>query len=139
MYPNFYHARLMACMILGVLKHFAEATEEAKKAVELSGRSPISLSYLGWSYALAGMEEEAREIIGELSEMAKTRYASALWIAAIYAGLNDKDRVFDWLDKAYEERFEVLTFINISPFFYPVRDDPRFDELLEKVGLSDFD
>jgi tetratricopeptide (TPR) repeat protein len=139
MNPDFAHARLMACMIHAVLKDFPEAIEEAKKALELGGRSPMNLSYLGWSYALAGKEEQAREILGEMGELSKTRYVSALWIAIIYVGLNDKDRVFEWLDKAYEERFEVLTFINISPFFYPVRDDPRFAGLLEKIGLSEFE
>jgi serine/threonine protein kinase/tetratricopeptide (TPR) repeat protein len=138
MNPNFAHARLMACAIHAVLKRFPEAIEEGKKAVELSGRSPINLAYLGSSYARAGMEEEARKILGELGEMAKTSYVPAIWIAVIYAGLNDKDRVFEWLDKAFEEHCEILAFINISPFFYPVQDDPRFEELIKKVGLSEF-
>jgi tetratricopeptide (TPR) repeat protein len=137
--PNFTHARLMACAIQGVLKRFPESIEEGKKAVELSGGSPMNLSYLGWSYALAGMEEQAREILREMDDLSKTHYVSAFWIAVIHAGLNDKDRVFEWLDKAYEDRYETLTFINISPFFYPVRDDPRFAELLKKVGLSEID
>ena len=54
-------------------------------------------------------------------------------------GLNELDRVFEWLDKAYDEHYELLAFINIVPFFNPLREDPRFVELFKKVGLSDFD
>jgi hypothetical protein len=72
-------------------------------------------------------------------EISKKQYVSALWIAIIYSGLNEKDRAFEWLDKAYEEHYEVLSFINIIPLFDPLRDDPRFQELLEKVGLSEFE
>jgi len=136
--PGFAHAHMMASGVHAELKHFPESIEEGKKAVELSGRSPIYLSYFGWAYALAGMEEEARKILGELSEMSETRYVSAFWIAIIYAGLNEKDRAFEWLEKAYEEHYEVLSFINITPHSDSLQDDPRFQELLEKVGLSDF-
>jgi hypothetical protein len=65
-------------------------------------------------------------------------YVPALWIAMIYAGLNEKDMALDWLDKTYEERFEVLIFIHIAPPFIPLRGDPRFAELIKKVGLADF-
>jgi serine/threonine-protein kinase len=134
--PSFAHARLMASGIHALLKNFPESVEEGKKSVELSGRSPFYLSWLGWAYAVAGMEENARKILEELSEISETRYVSAFWIAMIYAGLNEKDRAFEWLEKAYEEHYEVLAFINIIPFFDPLREDPRFAELLKKVGLE---
>jgi tetratricopeptide (TPR) repeat protein len=137
--PNFAQARLMACGIHAYLKHVPESIEEGKKAVELSSRSPINLAYLGWAYAVAGMESEARKILDEMVELSETRYVSSLWIAAIYSGLNEKDSALEWLEKAYEEHFEVLIFIHIAPPFFPLRDDPRFTELLEKVGLSEFE
>ena len=70
--------------------------------------------------------------------LSETQYVSSLWIAMIYAGLNEKDTALEWLEKAYEEHFEVLIFIHIAPPFFPLRDDPRFAELLDKVGLADF-
>jgi serine/threonine protein kinase/tetratricopeptide (TPR) repeat protein len=134
--PGFAHAHLLACGINAVLKHFPESIEEGKKSVELSGRSPFYLAWLGWAYAAAGMEGEARKILGELIEMSETRYVSTFWIAVIHTGLREKDRAFEYLDKAYEEHFEVLAFLNIVPFLDPIRDDPRFTDLLKKVGLE---
>ncbi len=134
--PGFAHARSTASGIYAVLRHFPESIEEGKKAVELSGRSPLYLSWLGWAYALAGMGEEAGKIIRELKVMSETHYVSALWNAIIYSGLKEKDLAFEFLDKAYEEHYEVLVFVNIIPFFDPIREDPRFLELLKKVGLE---
>ena len=136
--PSFGHAHIMASGIHGVLKHFPESVEEGKKAVELSGRSPFFLSWLGWAYAMAGMEKDAKKILKDLSEMSDTHYVSALCLAIIYTGLNEKDLAFESLDKAYDEHYEVMAFINMVPMFDPLRDDPRFVELLKRVGLSDF-
>jgi serine/threonine protein kinase len=136
--PTFAHARTMLSGAHALLKNFPEAIAESKKAVEYANRSPFALSWLGWVYAEAGMEGEARKILHELKKMSKTSYVSALWVAVIYTGLRDKDLAFDWLEKAYEEHYEVLVFLHTIPFFDPIRDDTRFDELLEKIGLSDF-
>jgi serine/threonine protein kinase/Tfp pilus assembly protein PilF len=139
MAPGFAHAHLMVSGIYVELKQFALSIEEGKKAVELAGRTPVNLSNLGYAYAVAGMEEEARKILDELSVVSETEYVPAYWIAVIYSGLNDKDRTFEWLEKAYEEHYEVLAFINIVPQHAQQRDDPRFAELLEKIGLSEFE
>ena len=81
-------------------------------------------------------QAEARKILEEMVELSETRYVSAFWIAMIYAGLNEKDRAFKWLENAYAEHYEVLTFLNITPQLDSIRDDPRFEELLKKVGLE---
>ncbi len=134
--PGFAHARMMACGIHGRLGHFSESIEEGKIAVELSGRSPFSVALLGWAYAVAGMEEEARKIIEELSEMSKTRYVPSFWVGVIYAGLNERGRAFECLEKAYAEHYETLAFLNLVPYLEPIRDDPRYADLLQRVGLK---
>lgn len=139
MAPGFTHAHLMACAIYARLKHFPESIEEGEKAVALSGRSPLNLSYLGYAYAVAGMEAEARKLITEMVELSETRYVSAFWIAMIYTGLNEKDKAFEWLDKALAEHFALLAYLNVTPQLDPLRDDPRFADLLEKVGLAGFE
>ena len=136
MNPGFGHARALACVINGASNSFPDAIEQGKKAVELTDRSPFYLSWLGWAYALAGMEEQAREILNEMVELSKSRYVSAFWIAVIHTGLGEKDRVFECLDRALEEHYELMSFLNLSPFFNPIQDDPRFAELLKKVGLE---
>jgi serine/threonine protein kinase/Tfp pilus assembly protein PilF len=134
--PVFAHARIIACGIHGILGHFSESIEEGKIAVELSGRSPFSIALLGWAYAVAGMEGEARKIIEELRVMSETRYVPSFWVGVIYAGLNERDRAFDCLEKAYEEHYETLSFLNVIPYLDPIRDDPRYADLLKRVGLK---
>jgi tetratricopeptide (TPR) repeat protein len=136
--PTFAHARTTLSLAHALLNDFPEAVAEGKIAVELSNRSAFSLSYLGWSYAGAGMEKEARIILDELIGREETRYVSSFWIALVYAGLREKDNVFERLSRAYEERYESLIFLDIIAVFDPIRDDPRFADLLEKVGLADF-
>ena len=68
--------------------------------------------------------------------MSETCYVPSFWVGVIYTGLNERDRVFECLEKAYAEHYEVLAFLNIVPYLEPIRDDPRYTELLEKVGLK---
>lgn len=84
------------------------------------------------------MEEEAKKILQELNAMSDAGYVSAFWFAVIYAGLKEKDKAFEWLEKAYEEHYEVLIFLGTIPFFDSIRDNPRYEGLCEKIGLADF-
>ncbi len=78
---------------------------------------------------------EARKVLEELKELSKQRYVSPYNIACIYAGLNDKDKAFEWLDKAYEERSFFIAMLKVETVFDNLRPDPRFQELVRKVGL----
>lgn len=133
--PNF----PLAHSILGIaytdLNKFPEAIAEGKKAVEISGGS-INMSYLGWIYAQAGKDEEAKKIIEELQELSRKYYVSSFWIANIYMGLGDNDKAFEWLEKAYEERCESLVYSKAHTIFNPIRTDPSYSELLKKIGLE---
>jgi hypothetical protein len=90
---------------------------------------------LGAAYALAGDREKA---IGILKKLQTTKdYVSPGELAALYAALGDKDAAFASLDKAYAEHDLQLQFLKVDPSFDPIRDDPRYQELLRKVGLSE--
>ncbi|MGI8567374.1 MAG: protein kinase domain-containing protein [Pyrinomonadaceae bacterium] len=114
---------------------YEEAIAEYQKAIPLSGDSPDELASLGNAYALSGKRREAQAVIDDLKERSKRRYISPTIIAFIYAGLSEKDEAFAQLDKAYDGRDFILVFLKVDPTFDRLRSDPRFAELVRRVGL----
>lgn len=112
-----------------------EAIAELQKAVDMNRRDS-SLSELGYTYALSGRQAEAIKLVKELEGSSKHRYVSPLHIARIYAGLRENDRVFQWLHKGYEDRSDHLLILGVDPSFDDVRSDPRFTNLLHRIGLT---
>ena len=115
---------------------YDEAISEYKKSIPLSGDSPDELASLGYAYALAGKKREARAVIEELKERSKRRYISPTIIAFIYGGLGEKDEAFAWLEKSYSGRDFILVLLSVDPSFDPLRSDPRFAELVRRVGMK---
>jgi TolB-like protein/class 3 adenylate cyclase/Tfp pilus assembly protein PilF len=115
---------------------FDEAIAEIQQAVDLSQGSTISLAVLAHAYASAGKEAEARKILEDLLERAKTCYLPSYWIALIYTGLGDVARSIAWLERAYEERSSWVVWIKVEPRFDPLRSDPRFASLLRRMRLD---
>jgi TolB-like protein/DNA-binding winged helix-turn-helix (wHTH) protein/Flp pilus assembly protein TadD len=113
---------------------YKEAIVAFQKAVNVSGE-PRSLTNLGCAYAAAGKRKEARKLVERLQELSKRRYVSAMHIAMIYAALGEKEAAFEWLDKAYERR-ENLIWLKAEGRFEKLYGDPRFTDLLRRVGLS---
>jgi serine/threonine protein kinase/tetratricopeptide (TPR) repeat protein len=97
--------------------------------------SKISITRLGRVYALSGKKHEARAILDELKQLSAQHYLPADAIALVYAGLGEKDQAFAWLEKAYEERAFRMQFIKVEPKWDSLRSDPRFADLLRRIGL----
>jgi TolB-like protein len=116
---------------------YSEAIAEFKKAIPLTARSESTLSKagLGHVYAVTGRKSDARIVLGELKQTSAQQYVPATSIALIYAGLGEKDEAFVWLDRAYEERAFQMQWIKIEPRWDSLRSDPRFKELLHRIGL----
>jgi serine/threonine protein kinase/Flp pilus assembly protein TadD len=112
-----------------------EATLAFEKLVNLSGRSPFALGFLGMAHAMSGQKEDARKILDQLNRLSKERYVSSLHIALIYIGLDQRDKVFEQLQKAYRERESFLALLKTWPQYDSLRSDPRFDELIKKIGF----
>ena len=91
---------------------------------------------LGYAYAVAGKRDEALKILHEQKQLAKHSYISPYNFAIICTGLGDKDRAFEWLEKAYEERSQALVHLKSRPMFDTLRSDPRYTELLWKMNLA---
>ena len=93
------------------------------------------LGSLGYTYAVAGREAEAQGVLNSLQDGTR-EYVPALTFAFIHAGLGQHDAAFEWLDKAYAERFGWLIFLNVDPKLDNLRSDPRFADLRHKLKLS---
>ncbi|MEK6322716.1 MAG: protein kinase [Acidobacteriota bacterium] len=117
-------------------RRYPEAIAEFQKAVDLSGRASVHLSSLGYCYAVVGKRGEALAITKELEEKYARREASGYDMAGMYAGLGEKDQTFAWLDKAYQTRSGLLIFVTSDPPFDSLRSDPRYADLLRRMGLS---
>ncbi len=102
----------------------------------LTGGNPVYLSSLGHAYAVAGNVVAARHVLGELDELAKRRYVSPYEKAVIHAGLGENEEAFAWLEKAYAERAGWLVYLQVEPRLDPLRSDPRFGNLVKRVGLA---
>ncbi len=114
---------------------FEEAIAEFQKALLLSGGSTVILAALGGTYAASGRRDEAMKILDELYERSRRQYVSALNMAIVHVSLGHKDQAFEWLEKAYEERSSWLVSLNVEPIFDSLRSEPRFADLVRRVGL----
>jgi Tfp pilus assembly protein PilF len=114
----------------------SEGIGEFRTVVELSGRNPSLLPLLGFGYASAGNRANAEAILKEMSSDPGDRPELPFETALIYIGLGDHDLAFEWLEKAFEARAWQLGFLKVEPFFDPIRSDPRYTDLLRRVGLQ---
>jgi tetratricopeptide (TPR) repeat protein len=110
-----------------------EAIAEFQKAIEISGHSGVFDSNLAHAYAVSGQREDATKIARELESMHDRNPSAEANIALIYVGLSDPDQAMIWLNKAYDARFNPS--ILLRPAYDPLRSDPRFKDLLRRIGL----
>src|SRR6267378_183125 len=114
---------------------YREGLLALEKYSALSRSSATSLALLGYSHARLGERSQALRMIEELKAASKESFVPALFVALVYAGLEDKDQAFTWLEKAYEERFNRLAYLKVEALWDPLRSDPRFADLLRRVGI----
>jgi TolB-like protein/DNA-binding winged helix-turn-helix (wHTH) protein/Flp pilus assembly protein TadD len=115
-------------------KHMnAEAIAELQKAVELSGGSPTIIANLARAYAASGKTSEAVKLLGDLKNHPNRGYSDASEVAVVYTALGDKDQAMHWLEIGYEERFNPG--VLLRPGFDPLRSDPRFQDLVHRIGF----
>jgi tetratricopeptide (TPR) repeat protein len=134
--PNSFYAHAHLGQTYIAKSMYSKAITHFTRAIMLTGGKEAGmLSGLGYAQAVSGNHEEARRILDGLQELSNQRYVPAFYIAGIYVGLGDGDRAFQWLEKAFTDRSEWLIYLNIEPMLDPIRNDPRFDEMVKKVGL----
>jgi TolB-like protein/DNA-binding winged helix-turn-helix (wHTH) protein/Tfp pilus assembly protein PilF len=112
---------------------YAEAVAELQKALKLSGDSPTCIANLARAYVASGKRAEAAKLLDDLKKRSSSGYSDVSEIAMIYASLGDTDQAMNWLEKSYEEGFNPS--VLLRPGFDPLRSDPRFQNLLRRIGL----
>jgi len=132
---NFAQAHLNLGFVYEQKGMYEEAIAEMRKAVSVSGDRKKFVGYLGYAYAVAGKRAEAQNMIDEWKGASSQGYASPYHVARIYTGLGKKDQAFIWLEKATEERYSSMVWLKVDPLWDPLRSDPRFEDLLRRVGL----
>jgi TolB-like protein/Tfp pilus assembly protein PilF len=113
-----------------------EAVSVLEKALSISTRSPGVAGVLIRAYAHAGRRSHALRLLAELKRRRQSGYVPAGAFVNAYLGLGDYDQAFVWMEQAYQEQSNILQFAKVHPFFDPVRQDPRFQDLLRRIGLS---
>jgi TolB-like protein/Tfp pilus assembly protein PilF len=126
--------------ILGLLRERQNRMEEAivawEKAVQYSDSLPTYLGVLGYGYGKSGQTEKAKAILKELELKSRVGYGASMDIAKVYAGLGDNDRAFEILEETFNNREPWIFGLKVAPGFDTIRDDPRFTDLLRRIGVE---
>jgi TolB-like protein/DNA-binding winged helix-turn-helix (wHTH) protein/Flp pilus assembly protein TadD len=113
-----------------------EAIPLLERAAALADRSSGFIDVLGAAYARAGRRSDALRILAELKRRKHHGYVAAASFIIVYLGLGENEQAFAWLEEAYKEQSNMLKFVKVHPLFDPLRGDPRFVDLVHRVGLG---
>jgi serine/threonine protein kinase/tetratricopeptide (TPR) repeat protein len=129
----------MTYWLLGLLyrktARYDSAISAGEKSVNLSGGSPLMRAALAQSYAEAGRAKDAQQILDDLTKLAQHKYVAPHFFAGIHIGLGENDRALEYLEQSCAEHCHWLIYLHIDPSLDRLRDNPRFQELLRRVGL----
>jgi tetratricopeptide (TPR) repeat protein len=113
----------------------AEYNKIADQDKVTAAESQFVAGMLGWIYAVSGRRTDALKIAQEFKDLSAHAYVDFYWSGVIYAGLGDKDEAFRWLEKGYVEHSAGMAYLAVDPFWDSVRSDPRYTDLLRRMGL----
>jgi len=133
--PNFWLAHLFASSAYIEKGMFAEAVAEARKAREFNSASSHPIAFGAYALAKSGKRDEARAALEALLKLSSQRYVSPYCVALIYNGLGERDKTLAWLERGYRERDPKMVFLKVEPKWNNLGDDPRFQDLIRRVGL----
>jgi tetratricopeptide (TPR) repeat protein len=134
--PRFLAAHLWLGRTYQAMKKYDEALEEYQVAQTIFPNWVPIVAGMGNIYGIAGQKAEAEKTLDSLHQMSSKKYVTPYGVALVYAGLGETDKVFEYLEKAYDDRSNWLIWLNLDPRWDSVRSDKRFIELVRKVGLS---
>jgi serine/threonine protein kinase/Tfp pilus assembly protein PilF len=134
--PNYPVTHWILGLLLRKTGSYEMAIAEGEKGVALSGGSPLMRAALAHTLAAAGRTQEALQILEDLTKLAKEKYVAPYFFAGIHLGLGENERAIEYLEKCYEEHSHWLIYLRIDPSMDGLRDDPGFQSLLGRLGLS---
>lgn len=136
-FPDFFPAREHLAWAYTEKKMYREAIAEYQKANTLSqGSNTMVNATLAYTYAVSGKKDEARKILKDLEARLARQNIPPLRFAVMNLALGQKDQVFQWLERARTDLDLFLVYIRISPFFDSLRNDPKFQDFIQRLGLA---
>jgi tetratricopeptide (TPR) repeat protein len=134
--PDFYKAYTSMGRTYSLMRQHDLAIEYLEKGRALGGDIPNIFGALGQTYAHAGDHVTARKLLSRLADMARTQYLSTTCFAVIHVGLGEKEEALDWLEEGCRRRDLTLAVLGIHPAYDDLHSEPRFQAILERVGLA---
>jgi predicted Zn-dependent protease len=118
-------------------EQLSRPSDAIREFEQLSARAPMSLhvAALGHAYAVDGHRQKAQQVLKRLQARSDTEYVSPFDFATMYAGLGDRSRTLEWLEKAYQRRVPYMLYLAVDPHFDHFRGEPRFRDLVQRIGL----
>jgi serine/threonine-protein kinase len=133
--PNYPMTHWILGLLYRTTGRYESAITAGQKAVTLSGGSPLMRAALAHTYGKAGRTQDALQVLDELKELAKDKYVVPHFLAGIHIGLGQNDRAIESLEKSWQDHSHWLIYLHIDPSMDDLRSDPRFQVLLERIGL----
>jgi len=133
--PNFPTTYWMLGLVYRKTGRYDLAITTGEKGVKFSGGSSLMSAALAHTYGKCGKTKEARQLLRDLTELAKYKYVTPHFLAGIHIGLGENDKAIEYLEKSYREHSHWLVYLHIDPSMDDLRNDPRFQDLLQRVGL----
>jgi TolB-like protein len=133
--PQYFMLHFIAGRAHMRLNSYAKAIKHLKTAIG-TGEMPLMEAALGLAYAVSGKKGLTAKLADQFKAAAKKRYIPPTYFGMLFAGLGDRDKALDWLEKAFDERADGLTWLNVEPMLDEIRNDPRFQNLIRRIGLT---
>ena len=134
--PDFPLTHCVLGMALVENKSYTDALAEFNRALALPGSLSFALANIARTQALSGKLAEARQVLAQLQASAHQRYVPAIYLAGVYAALDENDKAITWAQKAYEERSDYMVYLKTEPAVDSLRSDPRFQRLLDRIAAG---
>jgi serine/threonine protein kinase/Tfp pilus assembly protein PilF len=139
LYPNAAFIRAQLAWSYAMKRMYPKALAEYDKIAEpdkaVAAENQLVADGLGWVYAVAGRRDDALKIAREVEHLSSRTYVDYYQLATIYAGLGEREEAFRLLEKGYQERSVGMLYLRVDPFWENVRSDPRYVDLLHRIGL----
>jgi len=135
MFPDFWLPHMAAGMCYYIRAQYPDSIREYGKALAMNPDSTFSQAGVGMGLAKLGKRAEAVTALDQLQAMKSRTYVSPVYVALVDLALGDRDAEYLWLEKGYDDRAEWLLWLPVDPRFDGQRDDPRYRELVRKVGI----
>jgi len=136
--PTYWFARQYAASARIDQHQYAEAIVEASEALRTSGSSTRPRAFLGYALARAGRIDDARAELDTLLSLSRQRYVSPYNVAMVYEGLDEHEHALAWLERGFQEREPRMVFLDVEPKWNGLRDNQRFNDLLQRIGFTPF-